>query len=92
MTIYERPRSLASSRVPNTKLLLLTLTLAITPLLSPYTCSQKRQQEEKVDEVSALSKHDLCEFNDMTAACKDLYYQIRIPQLKQKRECKDKVL
>ena len=50
----------------------------MTFLLSPRTRGQKRQQEE-VDEASALSKHDSYEFNNITAACKDLYYQIRIP-------------
>ena len=58
----------------NTKHLLLTLALAITPLLPPCTRGQRRQQEEEVDEVSTLSKHDLRKFNDVTAARKDPYY------------------
>ena len=54
--------------------------------------AKKKQQKEEVNKVSALNKHNLCKFNNMTAAYKDPYYQIGIPQLKQKREYKDKVL
>ena len=74
----------------NTKLLLLILTPAITPLLLPRTRGQKRQREE-VDEASALSEHDSREFDDVTAACEDPHHQIGI-QSKRKREREDKVL
>ena len=51
----------------------------MTPPLPPRTRGQRRQREEEVDEVSTLSEHDSREFNDVTAARKDPYYQIGIP-------------
>ena len=64
----------------------------MSPTQSPRTRSRKRQREEEVDEVSALSEHDSREFDDVTAARKDPHHQIEIPQSKRKRGREDTIL
>ena len=46
----------------------------MSPIQSPRTCGQKRQQEEEADKVSVLSEHDSREFNNIIATYKDPHY------------------
>ena len=55
------------------------------------TATQKRLQEEDAASL-ILSDHDSREFNDITAAREDPYYEIGTPPIKRRRGRKDKAL